>query len=219
MGASEFQQSVYALFIYCPPLTVTKAAEGSSREAELSAHVSATFTLPMSTKKRARPSPAADSAQPEIDDAALRKALGDQKRAKSKAPFADGACLGALTQTAAPSIGVVTLFSALALNYYIKNGPTLSEVAQSCLDIKYGYSTPPPLPNLSKSSRAGTSEARDWCRRAWLSEVQGGPLPSGSEAEIKKLYKVEQQKQRRKKLAAERVWPNILEQTLPHAVP
>ena len=87
MGASEFQQSVYALFIYCPPLTVTKAAEGSSREAELSAHVSATFTLPMSTKKRARPSPAADSAQPEIDDAAVRKALGDQKRAKSKAPY------------------------------------------------------------------------------------------------------------------------------------
>ena len=173
----------------------------------------------MSTKKRVRPSPAADSAQPDIDDAALRKALADKKRAKSKAAFADGACLGALTQTAAPSIGVVTLFSALALNYYIKNGPTLSEVAQSCLDIKYGYSTPPPLPNLSKSSRAGTSEARDWCRRAWLSEVQGGPLPSGSEAEIKKLYKVEQQKQRRKKLAAERVWPNILEQTLPHAVP
>ena len=94
---------------------------------------------------------------------------------------------GALTQTAAPSVGVVTLFSALALNYYIKNGPTLSEVAQSCLDIKYGYSTPPPLPNLSSSSRAGTSEARDWCRRAWLSEVQGGPLPSGSEAEIKDL--------------------------------
>ena len=91
--------------IYCPPLTVTKAAEGPSREAELSAHVSATFTLPMSTKKRARPSPAADAAQPEIDDAALRKALGDQKRAKSKAPFADGACLEALTQTAAPSIG------------------------------------------------------------------------------------------------------------------
>ena len=47
----------------------------------------------MSTKKRARPSPAADSAQPEIDDAALRKALGDKERAKSKAPFADGACL------------------------------------------------------------------------------------------------------------------------------
>ena len=87
----------------------------------------------MSTKKRVRPSPAADSAQPDIDDAALRKALADKKRAKSKAAFADGACLGALTQTAAPSIGVVTLFSALALNYYIKNGPTLSEVAQSCL--------------------------------------------------------------------------------------
>ena len=51
----------------------------------------------MSTKKRARPSPAADSAEPEIDDAALRKALGDNKRAKSKAPFVDGACLGALT--------------------------------------------------------------------------------------------------------------------------
>ena len=171
----------------------------------------------MSTKKRLRPT--SDSAEPEIDDAALRKAMGKKTPARSKAPFANGGCLGALTQTTAPSVGVVTLFSALALNYYIKNGPTLSEVAQSCLDIKYGYSTPPPLPNLSKSSRAGTSEARDWCRRAWLSEVQGGPLPSGSEAEIKKLYKVEQQKQRRKKLAAERVWPNILEQTLPHAVP
>ena len=48
-------------------------------------HVSATFTLPMSTKKRARPSPAADSAQPDIDDAALRNALADKKRAKSKA--------------------------------------------------------------------------------------------------------------------------------------
>ena len=54
----------------------------------------------------------------------------------------------------------MTLFSALALNYYIKNGPTLSEVAQSCLDIKYGYSTPPPLPNLSKSSRVGTGEKK-----------------------------------------------------------
>ena len=31
----------------------------------------------MSTKKRSRPSPAADSAQPEIDDAALRKAAED----------------------------------------------------------------------------------------------------------------------------------------------
>ena len=41
----------------------------------------------MSTKKRVRPSPAADSAQPDIDDAALRKALGDKKRAKSKAAF------------------------------------------------------------------------------------------------------------------------------------
>ena len=84
----------------------------------------------MSTKKRARPSPAADSAQPDIDDAALRKALADKKRAKSKAPFANGACLGALTQTAAPSIGVVTLFSSLALNYYIKNGPTLKRGGQ-----------------------------------------------------------------------------------------
>ena len=41
----------------------------------------------MSTKKRVRPSPAADSAQPDIDDAALRKALADKKRAKSKAAF------------------------------------------------------------------------------------------------------------------------------------
>ena len=57
------------------------------REAELSAHVSATFARPMSTKKRVRPSPAADSAQPDIDDAALRKALADKKRAKSKAAF------------------------------------------------------------------------------------------------------------------------------------
>ena len=59
-----------------------KPLKALPREAELSAHVSATFTLPMSTKKRARPSPAADSAEPEIDDAALRKALGDKKRAK-----------------------------------------------------------------------------------------------------------------------------------------
>ena len=85
--------------------------------------------------------------------------------------------LGALTQTTAPSVGVVTLFSALALNYYIKNGPTLSEVAQSCLDIKYGYSTPPPPPALSKSQKPGVGEAKDWARRAWLGKLQGGQLP------------------------------------------
>ena len=88
----------------------------------------------MSTKKRSRPSPAADSAEAEVDDAALRKAMGKKTPARSKAPFANGGCLGALTQTTAPSVGVVTLFSALALNYYIKNGPMLSEVAQSCLE-------------------------------------------------------------------------------------
>ena len=68
----------------------------------------------MSTKKRLRPT--SDLAEPEIDDAALRKAMGKKTPARSKAPFANGGCLGALTQTAAPSVGVVTLFSALALN-------------------------------------------------------------------------------------------------------
>ena len=126
--------------------------------------------------RRSRPSPAADSAEPEIDDAALRKALGDKKRAKSKAPFADGACLGALTQTAAPSIGVVTLFSALALNYYIKNGPTLSEVAQSCLDIKCGYSTPPPPPATTRAQPArstATTRATPAGSRAPSSVIRG----------------------------------------------
>ena len=118
----------------------------------------------MSTKKRLRPT--SDSAEPEIDDAALRKAMGKKTPARSKAPFANGGCLGALTQTTAPSVGVVTLFSALALNYYIKNGPTLSEVAQSCLDIKYGYSTPPPPPALSKSQKPGVDEAKDWAADA-----------------------------------------------------
>ena len=76
----------------------------------------------MSTKKRSRPSPTADSAEAEVDDAALRKAMGKKTPARSKAPFTNGGCLGALTQTTAPSVGVVTLFSALALNYYLKNG-------------------------------------------------------------------------------------------------
>ena len=137
----------------------------------------------MSTKKRSRPSPAADSAEAEVDDAALRKAMGKKSPSRSKAPYANGGCLGALTQTTAPSVGVVTLFSALALNYYIKNGPTLSEVAQSCLEIKYGYSTPPPPPALSKSQKPGVGEAKDWARRAWLGELQGGQLPDGTEAE------------------------------------
>ena len=43
------------------------------------------FARPMSTKKRARPSPAADLAEPEVDDAALRKAMGETKRAQSNA--------------------------------------------------------------------------------------------------------------------------------------
>ena len=41
----------------------------------------------MSTKKRSRLSPAADLAEPEVDDAALRKPMGETKRAKSKALF------------------------------------------------------------------------------------------------------------------------------------
>ena len=159
----------------------------------------------MSTKKRSRPSPAADSAEAEVDDAALRKAMGKKSPSRSKAPYANGGCLGALTQTTAPSVGVVTLFSALALNYYIKNGPTLSEVAQSCLEIKYGYSTPPPPPALSKSQKPGVGEAKDWARRAWLGELQGGQLPDGTEAEIKTMYDSAMRKQRRHNMAAERV--------------
>ena len=159
----------------------------------------------MSTKKRSRPSPAADSAEAEVDDAALRKAMGKKTPARSKAPFTNGGCLGALTQTTAPTVGVVTLFSALALNYYIKNGPTLSEVAQSCLDIKYGYSTPPPPPALSKGQKPGVGEAKDWARRAWLGELQGGQLPDGTKAEIKTMYDSAMRKQRRHKTAAERV--------------
>ena len=31
------------------------------------------------------------------------------------------------------------LHSALALNYDMKHGPSLSEAAQSCLDIQYGH--------------------------------------------------------------------------------
>ena len=131
--------------------------------------------------------------------------MGKKTPARSKAPFTNGGCLGALTQTTAPSVGVVTLFSALALNYYIKNGPTLSEVAQSCLDIKYGYSTPPPPPALSKSQKPGVGEAKDWARRAWLGELQGGQLPDGTKAEIKTMYDSAMRKQRRHKTAAERV--------------
>jgi hypothetical protein len=44
----------------------------------------------MSTKKRARLSPAADLAEPEVDDAALRKPMGETNFARSqssKAPF------------------------------------------------------------------------------------------------------------------------------------
>ena len=53
----------------CPPLTVTKAAEGSSLCPRFAGP---TFTRPMSTKKRPRPSPAADLEEAEVDDAALR---------------------------------------------------------------------------------------------------------------------------------------------------
>ena len=72
-----------------PPLTVPKAAEGSFplERQGVSPRVGVTFTRPMSTKKRSGLSPAADLAEPEVDDAALRKAMGETKRAKSKAPF------------------------------------------------------------------------------------------------------------------------------------
>ena len=75
-------------------------------------------------------------AEAEVDDATVREELGRKKQVKPKAAFANGAGLNSLVQRLASSLGVVTLFSALALNYYIKNGPTLSEVAQSCLDIR-----------------------------------------------------------------------------------
>ena len=45
----------------------------------------------MSTNKRLRPT--SDSAEPEIDDAALRNAMGKKTPARSKAPFANGGCL------------------------------------------------------------------------------------------------------------------------------
>ena len=37
---------------------------------------------------------------------------------------------------------------------------------------------PSPLPlTLSKSQKPGVGEAKDWARRAWLGELQGGQLP------------------------------------------
>ena len=81
----------------------------------------------MSCKKRSRPSPIVDPAEADPDDAALRKELCKKKQVKAKTAFSNGACLKALTQTSAPSVAVVTLFSAMALNYYMKNGPSLSE--------------------------------------------------------------------------------------------
>jgi len=39
------------------------------------------------------------------------------------------------------------------LNFYRKNGPSLSDTAQACLDIKYGFAAPPPPPALSKNPR------------------------------------------------------------------
>lgn len=160
----------------------------------------------MSCKKRCRPSPIVDSTEADLDDAALRKELCKKKQVKAKTAFSNGACLKALTQTSAPSVAVVTLFSAMALNYYKKNGPSLSEAAQSCLDIQYGHPSPPPPPTLSSRCTAPyKAEANHWARRAWLSEVQGGSFPGGSEAEIKHAFKIMQQKHRRQKTAAEQV--------------
>ena len=122
---------------------------------------------------------------------------------KPKAAFANGAGLDSLVQRSASSLGVVTLFSALALNYYMKNGPSLSKTVRSCLDIQYGYSSPPPPPKLSKSRRPGMREAKDWAQRAWLSELQGGQLPNGSEAEISTMYASALRRQRRQTIAAD----------------
>ena len=157
----------------------------------------------MSTKKRLRPTPAMDLAEAEVDDATVREELGRKKQMKPKAAFANGAGLDSLVQRSASSLGVVTLFSALALNYYMKNGPPLSKTVRSCLDIQYGYSSPPPPPKLSKSRRPGMREAKDWAQRAWLSELQGGQLPNGTEAEISTMYASALRRQRRQTIAAD----------------
>ena len=121
----------------------------------------------MPCQKRLRPSPAVDSAEADLDDAALRRSYarrstGEVKRQPLRHELRE-LCLPRVAHAdiSSFSVGVVTLFSALALNYYTKNGPTLSEVAQSCLDIKCGYSTPPPPPALSKSQKPGVGEAKD----------------------------------------------------------
>ena len=90
---------------------MTKAAEGGEGSSIRWPHIYAPNDEEApSLIRRSRPSPAADSAEAEVDDAALRKAMGKKTPSRSKAPFANGGCLGALTQTTAPSVGVVTLF-------------------------------------------------------------------------------------------------------------
>ena len=49
------------------------------------------------------------------------------------------------------------------------------------------------------------SSLSSWARRAWLGELQGGQLPDGTKAEIKTMYDSAMRKQRRHKIAAERV--------------
>ena len=109
--------------------------------------------VPMSTKKRPPPSPAVDSPAAEINDGALRDEMCKKKQVKSKAAFENGGCLASIAHKSASSVGVVTFFSALAINFYRKNGPSLSDTAQACLDIKYGFAAPPPPPALSKNPR------------------------------------------------------------------
>ena len=129
-----------------------EARGGSSRVRDASAQ-SHHSCVPMSTKKRPPPSPAVDSPAAEINDGALRDELCKKKQVKSKAAFENGGCLASIAHKSASSVGVVTFFSALALNFYRKNGPSLSDTAQACLDIKYGFAAPPPPPALSKNPR------------------------------------------------------------------
>ena len=73
-----------------------------------SPHVAKAHFVPMSCKKRCRPSPIVDSTEAELSDAALRKELCKKKQVKAKTAFSNGACLKALTQTSAPSVAVAT---------------------------------------------------------------------------------------------------------------
>ena len=64
---------------------VSQPDQDPSRVRDSLAHASASHSQHVSTKKRLRPT--SDLAEPEIDDAALRKAMGKKTPARSKAPF------------------------------------------------------------------------------------------------------------------------------------